>query len=82
MLNCFNIVATTEGRVIYVFQLKIIVKNTTISSKACVKDLFFPISEKVMFRNYRCLTTENILKCYHRVYISMIIWYVIPVTDC
>ena len=35
-----------------------------------MKDLFFPISKKVMFRNYRSVTAENILKCYHRVYIS------------
>ena len=47
-----------------------------------MKDLFFPISKKVMFRNYRFVTAENILKCYHRVYISMITWYIIPVTNC
>ena len=35
-----------------------------------MKDLFFPISKKVMFRNYRFVTAENVLKCYHRVYIS------------
>ena len=29
-----------------------------------MKDLFFPISKKVMFRNNRFVTTENILKCY------------------
>ena len=35
-----------------------------------------------MFRNYRFDTNEDSLKCYHRVYISMTIWYVIPVTKC
>ena len=43
-----------------------------------MKDLFFPISEKIMFRNYSFVTTENILK----VYTSMINWYVIPVMNC
>ena len=41
-----------------------------------MKDFFFPISKKVMFRNYTFVTTENILKYYHGVYISMIMWYV------
>ena len=26
-----------------------------------MKDLFFPISKKIMFRNYRFVTAENIL---------------------
>ena len=59
-----------------------IVLNTKICFKACVKDLVFPISKKLMFRNYRFVTAEDSLKCYHRVYISMTIWYIIPVTKC
>ena len=45
-------------------------------------DLVFPISKKLMFRNYSIVMAEDSLKCYHRVYIFMTIWYVIPVMKC
>ena len=47
-----------------------------------VKDLFFPISKKIMFRNYKFVMTKKILKCHHRIYISMLILYVVTVANC
>ena len=64
MFYCFNIVATTERRVSYNLEHY----NLFLG----VKDLFFQISKKVMFGNYRFVTTKNILKSHHRIYISML----------
>ena len=37
-----------------------------------MEDLFFQISKKVMFGNCRFVTTKNILKSHHKIYISML----------
>ena len=64
----FSTVQSTIANIITLMQ--IVARFYAITLDTLLYDLVLPISKKLMFRNYRFVTTEDILKCYHRVFIS------------
>ena len=48
----------------------------------CVGYVLSDFQKKVLFGNYRFVTIKNILKSHQRIYMSMLIWYIIPIANC